>query len=198
MSREALLAFLLIGSCLIQSQMPHVLLRTSIAVIAAGFVVAQGFILYASRAVLAWNLGVLPAYMTTASFYAGCGMNLLNHLDFQSFMMVPSLLAGVAGIGDWFFWRIYMDAVRNVTSGGMDLRSSPKQPFLSRWISRPIIPMVLLGLGLGMGFMMGAGIISTLLTGAAAVGMLIGSSLQKYRILSEMAILRGVWLRRRT
>lgn len=192
MSREALLAAVFMLLCTLQWLWPNAVLQALCAACAAGFMAAQGFLLCASRAVPAWNSAVLPPLMMVSSFYAGCGLNLINHSVAGGVHTMLPLAAFVAGIVDWCFWRIYWRSV-----GWVQTRDVGRFPPQKRLAGSEAIPVHLLPLGLIGLCVLAAGFtevvfLSSFLAAAAGVGIFLSSALRKYRILSEMGNQRGI------
>ena len=192
MSREALLAAVFMLLCILQWQRPHAALQVLCAACAVGFMAAQGFLLYASRAVPAWNLAVLPPLLVVSSFYAGCGLNLINHSVSGAVRTMLPLAALIAGIGDWGIWRIYLRSVEWVQIRDPD--HFPSQERLSGSEENPVhlMPLGLTGLCLLAASFTEAPFLFSFLAAVAGVGIFLSSSLQKYRILSELGNQREI------
>jgi DMSO reductase anchor subunit len=186
MSREALLAAVFMLLCILQWQWPHSALQALCAACAAGLMAAQGFLLYASRAVPAWNSAVLPPLMMVSSFYAGCGLNLINHSVAGGVHTMLPLAALVAGIVDWGFWRIYRRSVgwfqtRDVDRFSPQKRLAGSETFLGHLLLLGLVGLCMLAAGFTE-----AVFLFSFLAAVAGVGIFLSSALCKYRILSEM------------
>ena len=192
MSREALLAAVFMLLCILQWQWPHSALQALCAACAAGFMVAQGFLLYASRAVPAWNSAVLPLLMVVSSFYAGSGLNLINHSVAGGVHTMLPLAAFVAGIVDWCFWRIYRRSVGWFQTRDVDRFPPQKRLAGSETILGYLLPLGLIGLCMLAAGFTEAVFLYSFLAAAAGVGIFLSSALCKYRILSEMGNQRGI------
>lgn len=192
MSREALLAVGFILLCILQSQLPHAAFMAACGVFAAGFMVAQGLILYASRAVPAWNMTVVPPLIVVSGFYGGCGLNLINYCISGTIPPVAPVVALIVGIGDWMLWRIY-----RMSAGLPALQVKDQFPFLTNHLEgrvacRRLWPFVLIGLYMLTSIFTEALFLSLLIAAGAGVAMLIVSSVEKSRIILEIGEQRGI------
>lgn len=193
MSREALLAAVFILLCILPWQRPNAALQALCAVCAVGFMAAQGFILYASRAVPAWNSAVLPLFLMVSSLYAGCGLNLINHSLSGALQAVAPIVALITGIADWGIWRIYRKSVGWVRGWDGDLSASQKGWSGSReTVLYHLLPLGLIGLCALAAGPTKAPSLSAFLAVVAGLGILLSTSLRKYRIVTEMGYQREI------
>lgn len=80
MSRELLFALLFIVCVGMNALFSHPLLRLMAGVMAFMFIVSQGFIIYKSRAILAWNVWPIPPLFVFSGLSSGYGLWLLLRL----------------------------------------------------------------------------------------------------------------------
>lgn len=192
MSREALLAAVFMLLCILQWLWPNAALQALCAACAAGFMVAQGFLLYASRGIPAWNSPVLPLFMVVSSFYAGCGLNMVDHLAAGVVSPNVFLAALITGIGHWSIWHTYRRSLGwdQVRVAGRFAARKPES--LNETVLMHLLPLGLIGLCVLMANFTVAEFLSSVLTVAAGVGMFLSGSFWKYRILSKMGIQREI------
>lgn len=199
MSREALLAAVFILLCILPWQRPNAVWQTLCAACAAGFMVSQGFILHASRAVPAWNSSVLPIFLTVSSFYAGCGLNLINHSISGALQAAVPLAALITAAADWGIGRIYCQSAGWAQSSDEDSSAFQERRSKSRKaVFIHLLPFGLIGLCALTAGLTGAPALYAFLSAAAGVGILMSTSLRKYRIVTEMGSQReiGIHFRR--
>ncbi len=193
MSREALLAAVFILLCLLLWQRPDAALQVLCAACAGGFMASQGFVLHASRAVPAWNSSVLPLFLAVSSFYAGCGLNLINHSLSGAMQAAAPIAALIAGVADWGIGRIYCQSVGWVQAAEEDLSAFRKRRSkLREAVSIHLLPFGLIAVCALTAGLTGAPSLYAFLAAVAGAGILLSTSLRKYRIVTEMGYQREI------
>jgi formate-dependent nitrite reductase membrane component NrfD len=134
-SREiiALAAFLL--PAFIDNFLPFWPLRVLSFVGAFTLILCQGFIVYNSRGVTAWNVPIIPILFISSGLSSGCGILLLSirsSLDWQISISMALFLVGL----NLIVWAFYL-----YRKGGTDFRIS------TRKLRHPITLFINMGLG---------------------------------------------------
>lgn len=115
MSREVLAGAVFIMASTIECFWPHTMLRIIAAVAALGFMISQGFIVYSARAVIAWNVPLIPLFFIASGFTLGEGLVLLitaiGRMDIGVDVIVIGLIFLVL---DLLLWVIYLRSPNNL------------------------------------------------------------------------------------
>ncbi len=136
-SRETLFFILFLTSVLVERLFVHPIVHGTTVVSALGFMISQGFIVYRSRAVKAWNVSIMPIFFLSSGFASGFGIVLLVTV----FARVP-LEPIVVSIGLTFIvlnsviWFIYL-----YWPGGPEFYHATKK------LRHPVTMTISLGLG---------------------------------------------------
>lgn len=77
MSREVLSGGLFIAFSAIDYLSPHFIFKVAALLAAVGFIWTQGMIVFAARAMTAWNIPIVPIYFVISGFTMGFGLLLL-------------------------------------------------------------------------------------------------------------------------
>jgi DMSO reductase anchor subunit len=191
-SREVFLGVLFIIMCLMQWLTPNLALKLLCSVLAVGFLLCQGFILYSSRAVESWNSIMVPPIFLISGFYAGCGLNIINYWALESIRQNFMVFGFFAGIANFVLWLIYFRSTSLNKSLNSDFPSFYKLKPESMFLLKHIIPIGIICLQILMANTTDLFFFSSLMSIAAGVGILIITSLQKFRIILEMGNIRGI------
>ena len=113
-SRETL-AFCFFTLVVILDQFfPHAIFKTCAGLSALFFMVAQGFILYSSRAIPTWNVSIMPFFFISSGFLSGVGVVLILAASGNLFMgngfVLFSLVCAMINLGIWFAYMRWSDA----------------------------------------------------------------------------------------
>ena len=76
-SRETLAFAFFAPAVILDNFFPHLVFKVCAGVSALFFMAAQGFILYSSRAIPAWNVSIMPLFFLSSGFVSGAGLVLL-------------------------------------------------------------------------------------------------------------------------
>jgi DMSO reductase anchor subunit len=110
MSRETAAATAFIPLAILSAFDLGPALATVTAVMAMFFIVSQGFIIYRSRAIPAWNLPTVPVLFISSAFAAGSGLLLMlpaqAGIDAGNIALLITSL--VCSATDLFFWLLYI------------------------------------------------------------------------------------------
>jgi DMSO reductase anchor subunit len=107
-SREAL-AFAFFALTVILDQFfPHLIFKVCAGLSALFFMVAQGFILYSSRAVKTWNVFIMPFFFVSSGFVSGAGVVLFlaasGRMAIGDGFLLFSLICAIINLAIWFFY----------------------------------------------------------------------------------------------
>jgi DMSO reductase anchor subunit len=112
MSRESLAALIFVPAVLVVWWTDSAVAWSLAAIAGSGFIVCQGFILYAARAVPAWNQPVIPLVFVTTAFASGIGVTLvmlaLSGAGFPSPAWPWISLMTIAMAADACVWGAYL------------------------------------------------------------------------------------------
>lgn len=192
MSRESLLAGIFLALCLLNWWAPHPWLKTAIALCAAGFLASQGFILHRSQAVQTWNSASIPPLMAISAIYAGCGLNLINYSASGSIPRLVLIIGVLAGMASLVLWFNLLSSVPLTEDKSFQATAAGKGGCATILVAGYIAPVTLMVLHMAVADDFAVKGVSVLLTSGAGVGILIGSSLQKIRIVLDMGTQIGI------
>ena len=109
MSRETLAAILFVPLALLTSIVHSAALSGLAAASAGMFIISQGFILYRSRAIPAWNMAIVPSLFITSAFAGGSGLLLIVSQEIAAGLSIAVLLTfAVCAAVDLFLWGLYL------------------------------------------------------------------------------------------
>ena len=109
MSRETLAGTLFVLTAAADCFFPHMILRVLAAVSALGLIISQGFIVYCARAVIAWNVPIMPLVFVTSGFALGEGLVLvLASMGKLSLGFGPIVIGLFCVALDLVVWLIYL------------------------------------------------------------------------------------------
>lgn len=190
MSREAIAAALFLPLALVEWLWPNHYLAAFAGAAALAFLISQGFIVYRSRGVTAWNQPVVPWIMVAASLVSGVGLWLFAGAWIFSpdidLLVVLGLILVLAQAG---LWLVYL---RGSEDKAMVLAAAALQKRRSLWAVLgvgTVLPMVLLaGLGLAQAPAW-LSVATAVLAGLAMVG---GSAALKAQLILQAGYLRGI------
>ena len=74
MSRETVAAVVFVSFAYLDSLFPNWFFQLAAAIGAMALMISHGFIVYRARAVLSWNMPLIPILFTTSSLYTGFGL----------------------------------------------------------------------------------------------------------------------------
>jgi formate-dependent nitrite reductase membrane component NrfD len=113
-SRETLSFCFFALAVILDRFFPHLIFKALAGLSALFFIVAQGFILYSSRAVPTWNVPIIPFFFITSGFSSGVGVVLILAASGNLFMgngfVLLSLICAIINLGIWFFYMRWPDA----------------------------------------------------------------------------------------
>jgi DMSO reductase anchor subunit len=94
---------------------PHLIFKAGAALSSLFFMVAQGFILYSSRAVPAWNLSIMPLFFLSSGFASGAGLALLlaasGKLVIEGGLVMLSMTCVIWNLIVWLFYLRWSSAI---------------------------------------------------------------------------------------
>ena len=94
---------------------PHLIFKACAALSALFFMVAQGFILYSSRAIPAWNLSIMPLFFLSSGFASGAGLALLlaasGMLVIEGGLVMLSITCVIWNLIIWLFYMRWSSAI---------------------------------------------------------------------------------------
>jgi phenylacetyl-CoA:acceptor oxidoreductase subunit 2 len=113
MSRETAAAILFVPSALITSFFSVPYLIALAAGAATLFIISQGFIIYRSRAIPAWNRPILPVLFISSAFAAGSGILLMlpARAGVDRTHVALLITTAVCGAADLLLWRLYLHSL---------------------------------------------------------------------------------------
>lgn len=136
-SRETLAFTFFVPAVIFDYFFPHLIFKVCAALSALCFMVAQGFILYSSRAVPAWNVSIIPIFFISSGFASGAGLALLlaasGRLKIEAGL---ELLSMACIIWNLIVWLLYLR-----WSNAIDFRSAIKALY------RPLIILITIVFG---------------------------------------------------
>lgn len=77
------------------------------------FMVSQGFMVYRSPAVTAWNVRLVPVIFTTSGFMTGCGLIFLNTQIFGRAAYLPVMISLICILLNGAVWLLYLYGYRD-------------------------------------------------------------------------------------
>jgi DMSO reductase anchor subunit len=107
MSREVLLGVVFVIAGLTDWLFPHPLLTPITATAAAGFILAQGLLVYRARAVKAWTTRTVPVLLGSLSFMGGSGLLLAIGGQEPGQIQGPALLALIVLTVNGTVWHLH-------------------------------------------------------------------------------------------
>ena len=147
-SREILAFAFFVLTVILDHFFPHLIFRVCAASSSLFFMVAQGFILYSSRAIPVWNLSIIPLFFLSSGLASGAGLALLFASSGRSVIEGGlQLLSMACIIWNLIVWLFYLR-----WSNTVDFQSATKalyRPFMIFFIivfghAMPILILLLL------------------------------------------------------
>lgn len=194
MSRETLAGAVFIPAAVVDWLFPYPALRTLAAIGAVGLMISQGFIVYRSRAVTAWNVPLMPLFFVTSAFATGCGLVLLlvplSGMALGWNLMVIGLICVVLNL---VVWLLYLRRAGDDFQEATQALRRPDALILMVGVGH-LLPVLLLLLALlasgpdaGVGF-------QNIAAALAGLAMMAGGVSQKAGIILEAGYLRAIVL----
>ncbi|MCC6543252.1 MAG: hypothetical protein IT392_01965 [Nitrospirae bacterium] len=113
-SRETLLWGVFIPLAIFDWYMPGMILRILTIVAAFSLMISQGAILYQIRAIMGWNLLVMPIFFISSGLASGGGVFLLvKGMTRSPLMSGPMIIAMIAVIANLAMWLLYLCRFRS-------------------------------------------------------------------------------------
>ena len=107
-SRETLSFCFFTLAVILDQFFPHLIFKALAGLSALFFMVAQGFILYSSRAVPVWNVSIVPFFFISSGFLSGAGVVLIlaasGSLVMSNGFVLFSLIFAMINLGVWFIF----------------------------------------------------------------------------------------------
>ena len=192
-SREVLFSMFFIIAIAFEILTDSWVLRLTALVVAFLFMVSQGFILYSSRAVSAWNNPVIILFFISSGMVSGCAIALLTGL------------LGWMRIGNNFLLLVILCVLFNLLIWLYFLKFATKlidSRLLSKTIKNPFMIFLIVGLGsLLPVFILLASIKTTsselfsINVFTAAFSILLGIIIQKATLLHSIGFIRNIQMR---
>lgn len=195
-SKETLAFILFAPSVVLDHFFPHLIFKACAALSAIFFMTAQGFILYSSRAVPAWNVSIIPLFYLSSSFASGSGLALLlaasGRVVIESGLVMLSMICIFWNLIVWLFYLRW--------SRFIDFRSSTealRRPFMIFFTivfghAFPILILLLLQIRAFPG-------VGTMFTGTfvmvSGLAVIIGVTAQKAGIVLSSGYIRKITIR---
>lgn len=148
-SKEILAFTFFVPALILDHFFPHPIFKACAALSSLFFMVAQGFILYSSRAIQAWNVSIIPLFFLSSGFASGAGLALLlaasGRLVIEGGLVMLSMICIIWNLIIWLFYLRW-------SSNTIDFRSATEalcRPFMIFFIivfghALPILIMLLL------------------------------------------------------
>ena len=131
-SRETLAFAFFAPAVIFDHCFPHPIFKVCAALSALFFMVAQGFILYSSRALPAWNVSIIPIFFISSGLASGAGLALLlaasGRLVIEGGLELLSMACIIWNLIVWFFYLQWSNTI--------DFRSAIKALY------RPLIMLI--------------------------------------------------------
>ncbi len=190
MSREAWAAVLFMPLAFAEWIWPHAALALLAGLAALAFLISQGFIVYRSRAVTAWNKPVVLWIMVAASFVSGAGFFLLAAALFNQTVIPYLAVAGLVSVlVQGGLWLVYLRGSGDKAFGLGTAVLRKRRSLLVTVGLGVVVPLILL-----------TGILLVdlppLLLGVTAVfgggAVLLGSAGLKAQLILQAGYLRGI------
>lgn len=194
MSRETWSIAVFLSAAVLDSVHPHIAFRIAASASALMVMATQGFILYRSRAVAAWNVPVMPVLFLTSGLASGSGVLLIGADGGGGSLAAPAALGLVFGALNAAVWLLYLkwSPLPDYRAATGALRR-PLALVLTLGIGA-VLPLILLLIVAG-GQALGAESIGTL---AAVSGgaLLAGGAAQKAWVVMKAGYLREIVIKR--
>jgi phenylacetyl-CoA:acceptor oxidoreductase subunit 2 len=106
MSQEALAGAIFVFTVILNWFFPHTALLICAATAAAVLLISQGAIVYNARAVIAWNVPLIPLLFVTSGFTTGAGVLLvvLGGLTSGHYTLLMALICALLNLLVWFLY----------------------------------------------------------------------------------------------
>jgi DMSO reductase anchor subunit len=107
-SRETLAFIFFVPAVVLDQLFPHPVFKTWAALSAVAFMIAQGYIVYSSRAVTSWNISIIPLFFVSSGFASGSGIALLlaafGLLPIIGGLVLIALISTTINLIIWIFY----------------------------------------------------------------------------------------------
>jgi DMSO reductase anchor subunit len=114
-SKEILAFTLFVPSVILDHFFPHSIFKACAVLSSIFFMVAQGFVLYSSRAIPAWNLSIMPLFFLSSGFASGAGLALLlaasGRLVIEGGLVMLSMICVIWNLIVWLFYLRWSSAI---------------------------------------------------------------------------------------
>ena len=124
---------------------PNLILKSCAVSSSLFFMVAQGFILYSSRAIPAWNLSIMPLFFLSSGFASGAGLTLIlaasGRIVIEAGLVLLSLACVIWNLIVWLFYLRWFRAIYFQLAGETLCR--PIKMFLAIVLGH-VLPIVML------------------------------------------------------
>lgn len=196
MSREVLFFAILIPATIIDWFFPSLGFRIAALSAALGLMVSQGFVVYAARAVAAWNVPIMPIYFLSSGLMSGGGLVLiiaaLGGLTPGGVLLIAGLVCICLNLGIWFIYLYWNRSLPFLLS-----TKSLRRPMMIIVVVvvGHIAPLFLLLLGMIRANSFTGANLPYILTTISGLAMIIGVMGQKSGIILAAGNIRGIELR---
>jgi DMSO reductase anchor subunit len=114
-SKEILAFTFFTSAVILDFFFPHLIFKAFAALSALFFMVAQGFIIYSSRAVPAWNLFIMPIFFLSSGFASAAGLALIlaasGRLLLESSLALLSMTCIILNLTVWVFYLWWPNSI---------------------------------------------------------------------------------------
>lgn len=189
MSREALAAAIFIPAAVLEYFLPHPVLFVIAMAACCVLMVSQGFIVYRSRGVTAWNSGIIPFLYVTSGLVSGFGLTaLLIAAGLVTSGPGLTLWGLVCAAGNLALWLLYLRLP------GTDFRDATRALRTPYWLGLTLGAGHLLPILLLIGAPAVDGIGAALLMALTGGTLILGGVLQKVGIILGAGYLHPIQL----
>lgn len=195
-SRETLAFVFFVPAVILDQLFPLPFFKAWAALSALVFMVSQGFIVYASRAIPAWNVFIIPLFFISSGLASGAGIMLILNSSGSRFAGDgPVLISLICTITNLVIWVLYLRWSRNVDfqSATKGLRR-PLMKILTIVIGH-IFPMLILLLFYIQPYFGAEKTLSGTLAMSSGLALVVGVIAQKTGIVLSAGYTRGVDLK---
>ena len=114
-SRETLAFAFFVSAVVLDHFFSHLVFKMWGVLSALVFMVSQGFIVYSSRAVPAWNVSIMPLFFVSSGFASGAGVALIlaasGRLPIGGGLVLISLICTIINLIIWIFYLQWSSAI---------------------------------------------------------------------------------------
>jgi DMSO reductase anchor subunit len=136
MSIESLSGGIFIIVALVHRFFPYLVFTIVAVSTALILMMSQGFMVYRTTAVTAWNVWLIPVNFVTSGFMTGCGLVLLNTRILSEIHSLPVMIFIICILLNLVVWLLYLFGYRNI-----EFQKAVKH------IRRPVSLLVSVGIG---------------------------------------------------